>query len=508
MIRPGLPALLALLLSAADLAATSLIEDARAISDSEARRELAHEMAPPSVAEHKPSPAEILARRGDAALAGRHLAAALAFYNQAVAAAPQDIDYRRRAARVADYLENDAEAAALLAPILATSPGAALEWRAMTAQRAGRFSEAARDYAELRRSEPDNAAAGYGLAGALRGAGKQRASAAVYREIVRATPGESYAVGALREIEDGLRGDARGDYAFLDEDSPGRLADISRNLFRAAYDFQLGDALRLALGPDAWIERPEEISRPYFAAGATARADWRVASAWRLSLDYTFKGYSTRSLRDTNTGGAALAFQPWSALTLATSYRREDVLHNRYNFSQATQADVARISGRADATRWLELSADAALWRYTDDNLQLDAGATAGFVLARKPGKLVAELRGRYLTTQWQSESVFTSGEETNVIHPYWTPRDYFRGTVALLWEQSLSLDAAIGQNEFSYHAGVQTSLDTDANPSVGFGAGLRWDIVRNLLLDVSGTIERSPEWNGASAAASLAYGF
>jgi tetratricopeptide (TPR) repeat protein len=440
---------------------------------------------------------------------------ALGFYRRAVMANPRDVALRRQAARVAEICHETGTVNALLQPVIdcASIPqnvrtATALEASAMASLREGRYAVAVRDYTELQILEPDNISAIYGRAAALRGAGELDAARAAYRDLAEADSHAVFAKNAERQITDELRNRVRTSYLFINEDSPGRMADISRNIFTTEGDFRFNDHLRMTLGSRTWIEQPEGVASPYYATGATATVDYRIAASWRVNLNYTFKNYFTPAVRDTHTGGALLAFNPSKALGISASYQHEDALTNRYNFTQGTQTDTGRISFESQPLSFLELSGGAQLRGYSDGNLQFGADGGAGFVLLQAPGKLVAELRGQYLTTQHESVSEFTDSEETNVIHPYWTPRNYFRGSLGMNWEQSLRPAGAAGQNELSYRAGVKGSLDTDGNPAIAFDAALRCEIVRNLLVDLGGWIERSQQWNGATASVSVAYAF
>ncbi|MDD5199282.1 MAG: tetratricopeptide repeat protein [Terrimicrobiaceae bacterium] len=440
---------------------------------------------------------------------------ALVIYCRAVSAAPNDVPLRRQTARVAEICHDTRAVDALLQPVI-HSPAipakeraaTALEARGMAALRAGRYPEALHAYTKLCAAEPGNVSADYGRAAALRGAGALNAARTAYRDLLQADPNAAYARNAANQITNELRNRLRAAYLFINEDSPGRMADISRNIFTVSDEFWLTDRLKMSLGGRTWIEQPEGIGSPYVATGATATVDYRIAASWRVNLNYTFKNYTTRSLRDTHNGGAALAFNPSKALGLYASYQHEDALTNRYNFTQSTQSDTGRLSFESQPLHCLEVSGSAFLRGYSDQNLQFGADGGAGLVLLRDPGKLVTELRGQYLTTQHQSESEFTDGEETNVIHPYWTPRNYFRGSLGVNWEQSLRPAASADQNELGYRAGVRGSLDTDGNPAIAFDAALRCEIARHLLVDLGGQIERSPQWNGATASVSVAYAF
>lgn len=512
-----------------------------------------------------PNDAELLGRRADLALAAQELDAALALYKRAVTAAPARAGFRRQAARVAGYRNRLAEAEALLTPLLEpsvdeqfrrrldaatlralakkraqtpfslyetaaargkqlpasarravaelaetyqTQRGAWLELRAMRALADGRPAVAAQAYRELRDLEPSDLSSAYGLAGALAASGDPRAALAAYRELAATNPRDAFVLEAIQEIEDQFRDRVRAAYVFSSEDSPGRLADISRNVFTVTFETWINDHVRLALGPAFWIEQPAGVSSPYFATGGTALVEWRVNPRLSLALDYTSKNYVNADLQGTHTGGFTLTATPWDGALLIARLGREDVLHNAYNFTQRTQADLARVSFQTPVNRWLEVSGDVGLRRYTDDNLQAEAGAGVGIVIVRYPGKLVAEIKGRYLTTEKESVTEFANGRESNVIHPYWTPRNYARGAVGLTWEQSLKRRGSPAANDLSYRVGAQAGIDTDNNPSIALSASLRYEIVRNLILELSGNVERSPQWNGANAAVSLNYGF
>jgi tetratricopeptide (TPR) repeat protein len=382
-----------------------------------------------------------------------------------------------------------------------------MERNASLAARTGRNVEASQLYRRLNAVEPDNISALYGLAGSLQGGGDLEEARAVYESLVAINPGDPVAAGALRKAADLLRDSIRVMANYAGEDSPGRLADINRLQFGAIYQTRLARGLVVEAGPMFWLEMPGD-SPNFTAQGFRVAARYRAADWVSFQGSFGYKAYNQGGAKNTFTGGAGAEFNYLDRVRIGLAYLREDIVRNRFNIPQGTQADVFQITLATNPLRDWSTETFGRMLFYNDNNTQGQIGGSVAWTMLRNPGVLQARIGGLGMWTAKESRDVFADGELVDVIYPYWTPGQYGQGFVALSWSQNLAPEAYAGQRELSYRLGLLASMDTTSNFLVGGELALRWEVVRNLILEAAATMQRSQQWNGAFATFSADYRF
>jgi cellulose synthase operon protein C len=130
------------------------------------------------------------------------------------------------------------------------------------------------------------------------------------------------------------------------------------------------------------------------------------------------------------------------------------------------------------------------------------------FLLHDHPHELKLTLRGDYRNTEDESIFEFQGSRLRNIIHPYWTPQDYIRGTIILEWRHDLSRDLYTGGQQHYYALRVGGGIDSTGNKNVVLEAEWHYEFLQRWALEVHGTLDRSPAWDGAAADVSLIYRF
>ncbi len=394
-----------------------------------------------------------------------------------------------------------------LRPVASVQSAAWKEQQAAEAARHGRNIEATRLYRRLSEQEPENLSALYGLAGALQSAGNLEEARAVYESLVRLNPQDPIASGALRRAADLLRDTLRLYGTIENEDSPGRLANITSTRMGLRFSTRFNEHFSAQLAPLLFLEAPKG-GPLYTAQGFAVGVTYRHNEFASLNLGFGYRAYNQREAQNTFTGSAELVLTPTDRVRIGLAYLREDVLRNQFNILQGTQANVLQASLHLGLTDNLELTTVGRALLFSDQNTQGQITAAAAYTLLRKPGLLRAQLGGTGIWTARQSQEIYHRDRLVDVIYPYWTPGQYGQGFATLTWSQNLSPEAYTGQNELSYSASFLTSLDTSANFLVGGELSLRWEVVRNLILEAAASIQRSQQWNSARGTLSADYRF
>jgi len=406
----------------------------------------------------------------------------------------------------------ESHAAVLLAwqnvqPLADLQAAAWMEKTAAAEARAGHNINASRLYRKLSTAEADNISALYGLAGALRGDGSVEEAIEVYETLVAINPEDPVASGALLEAVDLLRDSIEVAASFQNEDSPGRLANITRLQMAAIYTARFGDRWTLEAGPRVWLEAPK-TGPSYWAEGFEVSALYRANSFASFDLSFGFKGYNSPDIPNTFTGAALVNLNLWDRAMVTLGYQRQDVITNQFNLQDGTQTDSLVAGFQFQPARNWDASLGGKLLFYNDNNTQFIGNARLAYAFVTKPGRLTGAIGLIGMQTQHESQENFIDGELASIRHPYWTPQGYLQGYASVGWEQNLAPASYAGQNELSYGLQFITSTDSTSNFLLGGEARIRWEIVRNLILQAAGSIQRSKEWNGASATISASYRF
>jgi predicted Zn-dependent protease len=372
------------------------------------------------------------------------------------------------------------------------------------------FLRASRTLRELTTLQQGNQEAWFDAAQAQNALGLTAQSGQAYDSLLAIEPLHQLAVQGCAQLATKSDPAALASYWYWDEKGSGRLSDITRQRIRAGGELPLaGSQFKVRAFAETWLEQPGTPPTTYVAQGFSLEAEGALNEWLSFNAHYAFKAYDDPALAPTNTGGATASFNLDDYAIVSLGYAREDELHNQFGLFQGTQSDNYAVEARSSLAHWLEVDAKFVLRDYSDANWQQDGRVDIAFLLLDHPHTLKLVFTGQYLNTQ--HENIFitdATGQTTNVIYPYWTPRTYFRGLVGLEWRHDLARDVFAGSAQHYYGIVVRGGEDTDLNPSISVQAEYVIDFAKHWTLQAIGGVERSPQWNGASLFTSLSYRF
>ena len=154
------------------------------------------------------------------------------------------------------------------------------------------------------------------------------------------------------------------------------------------------------------------------------------------------------------------------------------------------------------------MSGGATWSHYTDNNQGIWLTIAPAFILLDEPEMLKLVVRGDYRNTENLSADVFEGGKLVNIIHPYWTPQDYTRGTLILEWRQQFSRETFAGAQQHYLALRVGGGIDSTGNKNLLLEAEWHYDFLKHWTLEARGTLDRSPAWNGTAASLAVIYRF
>ena len=117
-------------------------------------------------------------------------------------------------------------------------------------------------------------------------------------------------------------------------------------------------------------------------------------------------------------------------------------------------------------------------------------------LLIQHPRELKLILRGDYRNTSEKDREIWQNGQLVDIVHPYWSPQDYFAGAASLEWRHDLAKNYFAGAKLNYYDLICTFSTDTEDNPGVALGGEWCYDLNQHVAFRVAGMIHRSRKWD------------
>lgn len=371
-----------------------------------------------------------------------------------------------------------------------------------------KFLQSAQVYRELLALQPGNEEARFDLAQVKAAQGLSLESAASYQELLELDPLHNLASQALERDLNILQHPAIfSKYTYWDEKGIGRASDIQRQQFQSGIEVIWNSQTQLRVSGDYWYESPGSAAHAD-AAGVTLGFRTVFNEYWRASGEWSHKEYFQSRYDNTETGNADLTFNAWDYAHLTLQYARIDELHNEFGLQQGVQSDNVGLLADSNLNHYVDVKSGVVWTHYTDDNQGIWITLAPAFILHDHPHELKLTLRGDYRNTEDESIFEFQGSRLRNIIHPYWTPQDYVRGTIILEWRHDLSRDLYTGGQQHYYALRLGGGIDSTGNKNVVLEAEWHYEFLQRWALEVHGTLDRSPAWDGAAADVSLIYRF
>lgn len=385
-----------------------------------------------------------------------------------------------------------------------------LENRAKQLAWDGRFLESEKTYGQLLAVTPANQEALFDLSQV------QAAQGLGHRE--RDTLGDLLALDANNRLAARalFRRDRRseptltvaGDH--FREKGRGDLSSIRRWRGSLTGETVLDDRFRFHASLIRWLEDPDTSDRRYYADGFALGGDGVFNEHLSGSFEYTHKDHDSDSLptRVTDTGFS----QGWLATGAGTrvglGFERREELANEWALNEGTTSDHRWIGARWDATRRASVEARYDSIAYSDDNDGYHFNLSPAYVWSDHPRTFKTTLSLDWRDTDRDNVYVFTGPTLTDIVHPYWTPQNYFGAALILEWRHDLAREFFIGAPEHWYDIRLSLSTGNDDNSGVQLAADYNKEWIDRWLLRAGVDLTESKDWDAFRARLSLTYRF
>ena len=193
---------------------------------------------------------------------------------------------------------------------------------------------------------------------------------------------------------------------------------------------------------------------------------------------------------------------------MGLGYERTNEIYNTYSIQQGTQADNLWLSLASSPIRKWAVEAQARYLIFNDGNNEQVYSLATSYDFTDHPRVIRLKLKGEYRDTAKLTEFVDQNGQVVNIIHPYWTPRNFLGGAVVLEWYHDLSKFFFCGSEKHYYALRAILSSDTTGNSGYGFEGEWNYEFRKHWSINVKGFLNRSDQWDANAVWASIKYHF
>lgn len=371
-----------------------------------------------------------------------------------------------------------------------------------------RFTRSLPVYETLLNEYPGNEEALFDLAQSQCALGLCDHERTTYKRLLNIDPLHSLAGDALERQRIRSNPSLRFDYSYWNEEGRGDLARITRNRFDLAFDLPMACRYHITLKGHRWLENPDYTGTTYVANGFSLGFSGVFSPFVKGEASWTHKIYDSSDLGTKDTGHGTLWFNIHDRFSVAAGYARTDELYNFFGIEQGIQADRFWAGFHSGITRKFEIDAKAEYINYTDSNSGSFFGLSAGYAFTDHPRVFKIILSGEFRNTRHDNEYIYRNGFLTNIIHPYWAPRDYSAGSVIFEWRHDLSKLFICGSEQHYYDIKASFGTDSENNPYAKLEGEWSYEFKKHWMAGIKGMVHSSPEWNATGAWAHLRYQF
>lgn len=291
---------------------------------------------------------------------------------------------------------------------------------------------------------------------------------------------------------------------YFRENGRGSLSSIRRSRGSLVAEFTADDRFHLHAGLLRWREDPDTRSKNYYADGFTIGADGVFNERLSGSAEYTHKDYDSLPTRVTDTGMVQGWLVAGEGLRIGLGFERREELANEWALNEGTTSDHRWIGAHWDATRRASIEAKADSIAYSDNNDGVHLNLSPAYVWSEHPRTFKTTLSLDWRDTAKDNVDVYAGPTLIDIIHPYWTPQDYFGATLILEWRHDLAREFFLGAPEHWYDIRLGLSTGNDGNSGLTLAADYakEWDDRWIVRAGIEATT--SQEWEALRARLAL----
>ncbi|MBN2479486.1 MAG: tetratricopeptide repeat protein [Parachlamydiales bacterium] len=298
--------------------------------------------------------------------------------------------------------------------------------------------------------------------------------------------------------------------------------DIDR-IIQNKTDFDIGIPIRcnhkLIFSANRWSDEPTYTSNSqilnknklegsvYPSYGYTIEYDGVISKYIKMRANFIQKFYLD-DFKNTNEGLLNFSFNLNGYVDLAAGFDQANKLDNIFSLRQRIQTKTYWMSATSILKTRMELKADVRSDNYSDNN-SIDRGRLDfEYTLTSYPKVFKIGFYGEYRDTRKLNIFVYQGPFLVNIIHPYWTPRNYNSFRASIEWYHNISNPHICSNQNHYYSLKLLSGSDTEKNPTITFEGEWYYGIGDNLTFNIRGNVHRSKIWNSESIWGEIKYQF
>ncbi len=366
-------------------------------------------------------------------------------------------------------------------------------------------------YRSLADFSPGNEEGLYSYAQDFCSLGLCRCSRAMYDRILNIDPNHNLVKMALQRNLMKENWLLQSNYTYWKERGLGQFSQsqIARHRFDQIAQWSPACNFHLRFIQNEYLERPFIThGGMYRAEGQTLEVDKQINPYIKGAASATYKTYFNR-FPSRYTGFANLWFNCYDYFNLGIGYERQNEIYNYFSLKEAIQSKNYWASITSNLTHYWNMGMTYWHSDYNDKNTMKHIEVLTSYTFTDDPNVFKIILQGSYRNTTHLTKIITNpSGQITNVIHPYWTPQDYYSNSITLEYRHNFAF--------FNYCEGPSHYLDlqltgeedTARNPSLQLTFEWRRDFFCHWGFSVKGMIHQSRLWNAEGAWVNAYYQF
>lgn len=292
------------------------------------------------------------------------------------------------------------------------------------------------------------------------------------------------------------------------ENGRGELARFSRSLFTAGFETPVSDSTTFAVLANYAREVPHDKRRSYDSLGPTLDTTTRFNNSLKANAHWTYRSYEDDEFDARHTGAATVWYSYADWVELSAGYERSDEIYNRFGLEDGIQSDAVWFALDGKLTRSTEYRLSVRQLWYTDSNDRQILSFDIAEALTEQPRTLKIGFRGEYHDTS--EENVFIAGPSgvEDIVHPYWTPKQYGSGFLTIEWFHELAEILFCHQRRHYYRLRTEPFMATDGNVGAELSAEWMIELENRLGFGARGSLQRSQLYDAEQGLFFVRYAF
>lgn len=366
-------------------------------------------------------------------------------------------------------------------------------------------------YQELATFSPGNEEGLYGYAQDYCSLGLCRCSRRLYYHILNISANHSFVKMALERNLLREHWLVQSNYTYWKERGRGQFSQsqIARHQFDEIAEWSPACDFHLRFMQHIWLEHPYITHSHYYPAeGQTIEVDRVFSGSIKGSAGATRKNYFQRFV-SRYTGFATVWFDVNDYFNLGLGFERRNEIYNYFSLKEGIQAKVYWASMTSNLTHYWTMATTYRHYDYNDKNTLDHVEVLTSYVFSDDPNVFKIIFAGSYRNTAHLTKTILNAkGRIVNVIHPYWTPQNYYSNSITLEYRHNYSF--------FNYCEGPLRYIDikltgeedTARNPSFQIAFEWKHEFMYHFGFELKALIHQSKLWNAEGAWLNVYYRF